>query len=181
MDGKGERFKTFYRYHSTAEIDEMMALFGFKFLKKYPAGDDIRLYVKTRHRVMNTLLTPELLGHYFENDPSISDPTSGNFKLTEDRNARVIDPNPRELAIESLYIRKLRELDPGPENAEIYHRLTANAIARIFKGSLGKMEMKVPIGEGIKEIDTVFTSVLQLKGFSTHFSSKLLHLTPCLK
>jgi hypothetical protein len=156
--GKGHRYRTFYRYHPPVEVDEIMALFGFELLKKYSLGDDVRFYKKTEHIILNDILTPDLLGRYYSTDNTIEDPTSATPRITTDRHSQIVLPNPRDLALENLYIRKLRAIPPGIENAEVYHRLTAYAIARIFKGSLKEMKLKVPIARGVKEIDTVFAN-----------------------
>jgi hypothetical protein len=156
--GKGRRFKTFYRYHHVDELDEIMALFGFQLRKKYSLSDDARLYEKTRHAIMNDMLTIELLQRYLPVDNAIADPTSGTPKIVRAGESPQVVPDPSELALENLYVQRLHDLDAGLQNAEVYHRLTANAIARIFKGSLRNMTLKVPIGDGTKIVDTVFSN-----------------------
>lgn len=170
--GKGRRFKTFYRYHPVDELDEIMSLFGFENVKRYSLSDDARLYKKTEHTLLHDMLTPELLQQHILSDQTISDPTSGEPKIVKNNGQhRIVAPNPKLLSVESLYIDKFKKLAPGQDNAEIYHRLVSNVLARIFRGSLRNMNIKVEIDGGVKIIDTVFTNCAT-KGFFSSLSNK---------
>ena len=83
-----------------------------------------------------------------------------------------IIPNPKELSIESLYKQKITSLEKGTTDAELYHRLISHAVARVFRGSLRNMEIKVNIDDGIKIIDTVFTNCAK-EGFFQNLKSKV--------
>ncbi|MCW4001247.1 MAG: hypothetical protein NWE93_13520 [Candidatus Bathyarchaeota archaeon] len=157
--GKKRYIKNFYRYHPPEELDEMMGLFGFQLEKKWGLSDDVRLYKKIPHAVMNNAISGELLMEYLPVDQTIADPTNSMPKIVQNRAARIAEPNPSYLAIESFYKRRLHDLSCGTDYAELYHRLTAWAIARIFRGFLRNMRMKVPIGDGTKIVDTIFTNV----------------------
>jgi hypothetical protein len=171
--GKGRRFKTFYRYHPVNELDEIMSLFGFEFVKRYSLSDDARLYKKIEHTLLYDMLTPEIIQQQIPSDTTITDPVSGEPKIVKNNgeHATVI-PNPDALSVESLYEEKLKRLAPGTQNAEIYHRLVSNALARIFRSSLRNMDIKVQIDGGIKIIDTVFTNSAT-KGFFNSLRSKV--------
>jgi hypothetical protein len=163
--GKGRKFKTFYRYHSLDELDELMALFGFEPVKKYSMSDDAKLYKKIKHAIMNDLLNETSIEDHIPNDTTIEDPISGALKIVKnDGTAQLVNPNPDPLAIERLYAQMLDLLIPGTSDAEIYHRLVSNALSRIFRGSLRNMNIKVEINGGTKIIDTVFTNCAT-KGF----------------
>jgi len=171
--GKGRYVKTFYRYHQVEELDEIMALFGFKLIKRYPVGDDARLYEKTEHPLLSDLLTPELIRKHVRIDDTILDPVNSEPKIVKnDGKNKIVSTNPRELSVEALYQEKLRTLTTGTDNAEIYHRLVSWALGRVFRGSLRNMNVKVEVNNGVKIIDTVFTNSAT-KGFFDSLKTKV--------
>jgi hypothetical protein len=171
--GKGRRFKTFYKYYPVDELDEIMALLGFDLIKRYTGGDDARLYQKNNFAPFEDQITEEKIIENIPVDLTIKDSTTGNLKtvkLTDE--IKVVSPNPKKLSLENLYLDKIRTVPAGIENAEIYHRLVSYAMARIFRGSLRNMNIKVEIDGGIKIIDTVFTNS-STKGFFNILRSKI--------
>ena len=171
--GKNRKFKTFYRYHPVEEIDEIMALFGFKFIKKFSVSDDARLYEKTDYNLLSGLISPERIMENIPIDTSIKDSDSEKLKFVR-KNSKVkpVVPNPKKLSLENLYIEKIKSIPTGRDNAEEYHRIVAHAIGRIFRGSLRNMELKVDADEGMKEIDIVFTNCAS-KGFFHDLKNKV--------
>lgn len=112
--GKGRRVKTFYRYHPIDELDEVMLLFGFEFVKRYSVSDDARLYRRTEHPVLHDMLSPELIQERVPRDLTILDPVSGEPKIMRnDEEHKIVRPNQKTLSVESLYIEKLRKLATG--------------------------------------------------------------------
>ena len=106
--GRGRKYKTFYRYHSLYELDELTALFGFEAIKKYSLSDDAKLYQKISYSIMNDLLSEEDFTKYILHDPTIEDPTSGVLKTVKnDGKVQVVILNPPEISIETLYTKKL--------------------------------------------------------------------------
>lgn len=170
--GKGRRIKTFYRYYPVDELDEIMLTFGFQNVKRYSVSDDAVLYKKTDHAPLRDMLTPELIQQHVPSDQTISDPTSGQPTIVRnDDEHLIVAPNPKALSIENLYVEKLAKLKPGTGNAEAYHRLVSGALARIFRGSLRNMNIKVEVDNGVKIVDTVFTNCAT-KGFFFSLRSK---------
>ena len=157
--GKNRHFKTFYRYHSPEDLDELMSLYGFKFLKKWNFGSDARLYEKTEHSLFKGIISEKRILDLVPQDKSISDPEDLKFKeVIKSDKIKIIVPNPRELSIESLYTEKIKAIPEGPEHAELYQRVVSHALARIFRGSLRNMDIKQAIKDGIKIVDTLFTN-----------------------
>ena len=76
------------------------------------------------------------------------------------------------MSIENLYKEKIKSLDSGAKEAELYHRLISHAVARVFRGSLRNMEIKVNVDDGTKIIDTVFTNCAK-EGFFHNLKSKV--------
>lgn len=171
--GKGRYFKTFYKYHNVEELDEIMALFGFKMIKRFNAGDDARLYERTGHNLFSGLITPEKIHENIIIDDTIKDPDSTVPKIVK-KAAKVksVIPNPKALSLESLYIEKIKGVNKGVEEAEDYHRIVSYAIGRIFRGALRNMDIKVNVDSGIKIIDTVFTNSADT-GFFHNLRSKV--------
>jgi hypothetical protein len=170
--GKGRRIKTFYRYHHPEELDEIMALFGFELEKHYSGGDDARLYKKIEFAPLEDLITEKKILENIPIDITISDPTTGTPKIVElDSEKKPVLPNPKNLSLENFYIEKIRNIPPGTDNAENYHRLVSYAMGRIFRGSLRNMDIKVGIDNDIKIIDTIFTNSAT-KGFFNTLKSK---------
>ena len=170
--GKGRYFKTFYKYHKVDEVDEMMALCGFELVKRFSGGDDARLYKKIDYNIFSGLITPEKIRRFIPLDKTIEDPKNTKPKTVK-RNSKInpVLPNPKELSMESLYIEKIKSIDVGPDDAELYHRLMSYAISRIFRGSLRNMQIKETVGDRIKIIDTVFTNCAE-KGFFKNIQNK---------
>jgi hypothetical protein len=157
--GVTRRRKTFYRYYPVEELDEIMALHGFRLAKRYDIGDDARLYEKTEYNLFSGLLTPDRIEEQVPVDDTIKDPTSTDPKLVRRTSkTREINPNPKSLSIESLYVERIRSISPGAATAEVYHRTVSYALGRIFRGALRNMDIKVDVNGGVKIIDTVFTN-----------------------
>ncbi len=157
--GKGRYTKTFYRYYAVDELDEVMALYGFTFVKRFDVGDDARLYVKNNYNLFHGLITPKRIKDNIPSDLTIKDSTDRK-KLTivkKSSKNKIISPNPKQLSIEDIYIEKIKKIKKGEEPEE-YHRTISHALARIFRTSLRNMDMKVSINGGIKIIDTLFTN-----------------------
>ena len=171
--GKGRYLKTFYKYHPVEELDEIMALFGFKLIKRFSVGDDARLYEKTDHNLFSGLLTPQKIIENIPVDTSIKDPDSPTPKiLKKSSKVKSVIPNPKKLSLENLYTEKIKGLPKGTYKAEEYHRVVSYAIGRIFRGSLRNMDIKVDVDGGIKIIDTIFTNCAD-NGFFHNLRSKV--------
>ncbi len=170
--GKGRYFKTFYKYHQVEDLDELMSLYGFKFIKKYSVPDDARLYEKTDHNLFVGLITPEKIREKIPIDNTIRDPEKPDIKkVRKSTTIKEVTPNPKLFCLETLYKEKISNLTPGTDDAETYHRVVSLAIARIFRGTLRNMSIKVEVDGGIKIIDTVFTNCAD-KGFFHNLKSK---------
>ena len=171
--GKGRYFKTFYKYHQVEELDETMALYGFKLIKRFDVGDDARLYEKTEHNLFSGMLTPNRIRERIPIDDTIKDPTSPEPRIVKRASkTKEVNPNPRSLSIETLYVEAIKNTSSGASSAERYHRSVSYALGRIFRGSLRNMEIKVDVDGGIKIIDTVFTNCAE-KGFFQRLRSKV--------
>lgn len=170
--GTNKRFKTFYKYHVVEDVDEMMSLAGFKFLKKFSApGNDVRLYQKTEHNIFEGIVNPKDISDCIPVDSAIDDPKDVKLKTVKRKNGvKEILPNPQSLSIENLYKKALENTKPGTEKAERYHRLASHIIYRIFRGSLRNMEIKPDMDGGIKIIDTVYSNSAD-KGFFFNLSN----------
>lgn len=171
--GKGRYFKTFYKYHQIEELDELMALYGFKLIKRFNVSDDARLYERINYNLFAGLVTPDRIKENIPISDSIKDPDSLEPKLVKKTSKTgIVIPNPKSLSIENLYIEKIKNTLKGQDNAEEYHRVVSYAIGRIFRGSLRNMDIKVKIDGGIKIIDTLFTNSAN-GGFFNNLKSKV--------
>ncbi len=169
--GTNKRFKTFYKYHEIEDVDEIMALCGFQYIKKILApGNDVRLYQKIKYNLFENIVKPNDILDSILIDKSIEDPKEAKFKkVKRKQNIKEVIPNPSALSLEILYRKVLESIEAGPENAEIYHRIASHIIYRVFRGSLRNMEIKQDMDKGIKVIDTVFTNIAE-KGFFANLS-----------
>lgn len=168
--GTTRRFKTFYKYHAVEDVDEMMSLAGFEFIKKFAGkGNDVRLYQKTEHNIFKGVIEQENVAETIPTDLTIKDPEDAELKVIKGgRGVMEIIPNPSSLSLENLYKKALVQVAPGPENAERYHRLVSRIVYRVFRGSLRNMKIKQEMNEGLKVIDTVY-----LNNAETGFFAKL--------
>lgn len=169
--GTNKRFKTFYKYNEIEDVDEMMALCGFQYIKKFLApGNDVRLYQKTKYNLFSEIIKPKDILDVIPIDNSVEDPKDSKFKKVKRKNRiKEILPNPSSLSLENLYRKVLENIKPGQENAEVYHRIASHIIYRVFRGSLRNMEIKQDTDKGLKIIDTVFTNNAE-NGFFANLS-----------
>jgi len=172
--GKGKYTKTFYKHHSIEDLDEMMALYGFKRIKKFSGSDDAALYERVPHVLFKGLVTPEKILQHIPIDADIQSPTSPRRLRSVSASARnrPVVPNPQEFSIENLYIEKIRGIPTGLSHAEEYQRVVSHALARIFRGDLRNMEIKPPMDGGRQIPDAVFTNSAE-KGFFKDLMQKV--------
>lgn len=169
--GTNRKYKTFYKYHKVEDIDEMMALSGFEYVKKFSAaGNNVRLYRKTKYNLFSGVIEPEDIITAMPLDDTIGEPTSGELKIIKrKRGVQERIPNPPELSILNLYRKALDKIPYGKENAAKYHRLVSWIVYRVFGGSLRNMEIEQEMNGGLKRIDTVYTNAAE-KGFFNNLS-----------
>lgn len=162
--GTNRKYKTFFKYHKVENIDELMGVSGFTFIKKYSApGNDVRLYGKRKINLFSGIICPEDIVTAIPFDETISDPESTEFKsITREECDREILPNPMSLSIHNLYRKALKSIPFGDGatalNATQYHHLASHIIYRVFRGSLRNMKIEQPMDNGLKRIDTVYTN-----------------------
>lgn len=174
--GENKTHKTFYRFHSRDDIREMFALYGFKFIKPYPApGNDAMLFQKTSHNLFRGLITPKKILEAIPQEENFEPPTVKFKKVKKSKEKKEILPNPYCLSLEKLYSDALMAIPPGKEgsNPEKYHRLISQIVLRIFRGSLRNMDIKPDMFHKLYILDTVysdaggiFTQILQNSGFN---------------
>ena len=175
--------KMFFRYHEVDEVDEMFALNGFDFVKKFHSpGNNVRLYKKNKYCLLKNNLTFEMISNEIPQDNSIKDPetvepkiVSGSEKITE------ILPNPTKLSLANIYQSMLDKIPEGkdkdPKAPEIYHRVASLILSRVFRGSLSGMEIKRDKDNGLKVVDTVFKNKAK-NGFFDDLANKFKILCP---
>lgn len=169
--GINRKYKTFYKYHKVEDIDELMALSGFEYVKKYSAsGNDVRLYRKSKINLFSDIIRPKDIIDVMPLDETISDPASPELKIVKrERGVKERIPNPVTLSIQSLYRKALNRIPSGKKNAAAYHRLASHILYRVFRGSLRNMKIEQYMDHGIKKIDTVYTNAAD-KGFFDRLS-----------
>ncbi|HEC40060.1 hypothetical protein LCGC14_0706080 [marine sediment metagenome] len=161
------RVKTFYKYHHPNELNKIFGICGFEIEKFYPNSvQDIRLYKKNKYNLMKTLPTiPQIKGE-IPDDSSIK-PDTVKLKIVKESDGfKKIVPNPLNLSIEQLFIKALKSMPYGTENANRYHRLISYIFGHIFQDQIRNMKFEEDLSGGIKRIDTTFDNVAQDGFFS---------------
>ncbi|MEA2037737.1 MAG: hypothetical protein U9O94_09585 [Nanoarchaeota archaeon] len=167
----------FFKYHCVDDVDEMFALSGYTFVKKFSApGNDVRLYQKIKYNFLSGILTFDKISGNIPIDKTIKDPSSVDLKNVKiSGKIKEVIPNPACLSIESLYSEVLKGIPKGkekdPEAPEKYHRIASLIINRVFRGSLSGMELKRDMDDGLKVVDTVFTNSAE-NGFFDDLANK---------
>lgn len=180
--GDNAYFKTFFEYIPVEDIDEMMALSGFDFVKKYSApGNDVRLYKKNGYNLFSDIISSDKIEKLIPIEKSINDPEKTKLKIVKEKEGiKESIPNPYELSIKNLYAEALRSIPkgdkPDPKAPEKYHRVASQIINHIFRGSLSGMELKRPMQNDHKFIDTVYKNSADA-GFFRDLSEK--HKVKC--
>lgn len=172
--GKNRYMKTFYRYYPVDELDEIMALYGFKLIKRFDVGDDARLYEKSSNPLFRGFISAKQIRDLIPSDDTIEKPKDKE-KLNivkKSSSAGIVAPNPKQISVEEIYIEKLKSIKPGINEAEDYHRTISHAVSRIFRKSLRNMDLKTEIDNGIKIIDTLFTNSAK-EGFFSNLKTQI--------
>ena len=174
--GDNKYLKMFFKYHCIEEVDEMMGINGFEFVKKFTVpGNDVRLYKKIKYNLLKGVITEKKIFDSIPIDLTIKDPTSKKLKILKPKKGlKEILPNPSSLSFQNLYRETLKKIPSGketPEAPEIYHRLTSHLLNRIFRDSLSGMDIKQEMDGGLKIIDTVYNNVAE-NGFFHDLSDK---------
>lgn len=169
--GDNKRFKTFYKYHTPEEVDEMMLLCGFELKKKFSnPSNDVRLYKKTKYNLLESALTTKIVLKNIPLDKTIKDPQSVKPKeVKKTEKIKEILPNPSQLQIKNLYVKAFESIKEG-ETPYHYQRLVSSILARVFKDSLKNMKFEQDLS-GVKKIDTIFSNFAS-EGFFKKLTSQ---------
>lgn len=174
--GDKKYYKMFFRYHSISEVDEMMLLNGFEFVKQFTApGNDARLYKKNKYNLLKGIITPERILKSIPHDETIKEPSSTNPKVfSSKKELKEVTPTPPGLSIEKIYEDILNSIPSGKKDSnapEKYHRAASVIISRLFRNDLTDMEIKQDMDKGKKVLDTVFRNNAE-RGFFKDLSEK---------
>lgn len=176
--GKKTKFKSFYREFSAHEIDEMLISSGFALAKTFDVShNQARLYRKDQVAGLSQVLSPARVRRELTFKTGVPKPAKVEPKIESRRTSEGLrEPESPGLAVESLYIAKLRKIKPGREQAIEYQRLVQLIIARVFDGQFKKVKFEESLYERRKRVDLIAINSAE-HGFFEELSSK--HQVKC--
>jgi SAM-dependent methyltransferase len=176
--GKTTKFKSFYREFSAHEIDEMLISSGFALVKTFEVShNQARLYRKEQAVGLTQVLGPTLVRKELNIKTGVPKPEEVTPKI-EIRKSReqFQEPDSSALALETLYIAKLKKIKPGRDQAIEYQKLVRLILAKIFDGQFSKIRFEESLYEKRKRVDLIAINSAT-RGFFEELSSK--HQVKC--
>ncbi|MHA2247373.1 MAG: hypothetical protein ACXADY_20670 [Candidatus Hodarchaeales archaeon] len=157
--GKNQAFRTFFKHYEPIEIDEIMILSGFLFIKKYSCDmGHIRLYQKQNYNIFENIVNLSRLNEVFNEDTSNFRPIQGKDIIVDlNDEIKSVSPNPDEFSLTNLYLEKLASIRSGiGQRATQFHRLSAIILWFSLYTQIGDIRIERIIDEGLGKIDVTF-------------------------
>ena len=157
--GKNSAYRTFFKKMEPEEINELLILSGFLFVKKYKCGMGyLRLYEKQKYNILNDFITVEKVEEISRIDRSnFQSPRRTNIIVELDEIKEPIIPNPPEYSIQNIYLELLDSTSAGPGTSpHFYHRLSAIIFWFCLSDQISDMKIEREIDEGNGKIDVTF-------------------------
>jgi hypothetical protein len=160
--GKENKYKTFYREFTVAEIDALLAGAGFELVRTLSATsrNQARLYRRLETAPLSSVLTARTIDSAQVIDESIPKPTKKKpNRVTSAVKKRAGDPDPSKLKIPSLYIAKLKTIPSGKRSATKFQQHVKEMLEILFAPhELRNLQLEVDIFGGIKRLDILATN-----------------------
>lgn len=171
--GKTTKFKSFYREFSAHEIDEMMISSGFALEKTFNVThNQARLYRKEQTAGLTQVLGPTLVRKELNIKMGVSKPeqVAPKIQIRKTRE-KLQEPESKGVAVESLYIAKLKKIKPGRKQALEYQKTILLIFARVFDAQFRKVKFEESLYERRKRVDLIAINSAE-HGFFEELSSK---------
>jgi SAM-dependent methyltransferase len=176
--GKTTKFKSFYREFSAHEIDEMLISSGFALVKTFDVShNQARLYRKEQVAGLTQVLGPTLVRKELNIKTGVPKPeqVTPRIQIRKSRE-RLQEPESAGLAVETLYVAKLKKIKPGRDEAIEYQKLVLLILARVFDSQFRKIRFEESLYEKRKRVDLIAINSAE-RGFFEELSSK--HQVKC--
>jgi len=150
------KHKSFYREFEDYEADFMLLSCGFELAHKIPIKNNhARLYRKQSSNLIEGMIPLSQVEKLTELGKSIDDPQTVPPKIVaRDKNVQPVIPNPEDLSLENLWLRKLKQIPTGKNGAADFHGLATLMLRRVFEPQLTnfKFEEKVQAGKHLAQV-----------------------------
>ena len=157
--GKNRIYRTFFKHYDPHEIDEIMILSGFLFLRKYSCNmGHLRLYQKQNYNVLEDIVTLQRLNEVFDESPTNFQPIQRKDVIVNvTSEIKPYLPNHEEFSLENIYLEKLRSIRRGRgQRATQFHRLSAIILWLSLYSQISDMKIERIINVGLGKIDVTF-------------------------
>lgn len=150
------KHKSFYREFEDYEEDFMFLSCGFELAHKIPIKNNhARLYRKQSSNLIEGMIPLSQIEKLTELGKSIEDPQTVPPKIVaRQKDTPPIIPNPDDLSLETLWLKKLKQIPLGKNGAADFHGLATLMLRRVFEPQLTnfKFEEKVQAGKPLVEV-----------------------------
>jgi SAM-dependent methyltransferase len=155
--GRGNKYKTFYREFTVAEIDALLAGAGFELVRAIAATarNQARLYRRLETAPFSTILSASKISSAHVVDESIPRPSKSKPNRVVSRvEKKTGNPDPDKLKIPSLCIARLKEIPFGVRSASKYQHHVKQMLETLFAPQeLRNFKLEVDIFGRIKRLD----------------------------
>lgn len=171
--GLTNKYKTFYREFTVAEIDTLLANAGFDFVCPISATsrNQARLYRKTGEPPLLTVLHARDIKSASVVDEKIPVPMKVAPREVISRPKKKGNPDPDKLKVEKLLIVKLGKITLGKSSATPYQRHVKDMLEILFPKELRNLRLEKDVFGGLKRLDIIASN----KSKSGFFSSLAEH------
>ncbi len=157
--GKNMAYRTFFKHFEPIEIDEIMAVSGLLYEKKYKcAMGHIRLYKKIKYNVFKDFYTSDEINEVMKANKTFFKPVQRKDIIVELKgDIKPIIPNLPNFSLKELYIKKLDSIKKGPgSGVTMFHRLSAIIFWFCLYSQIDDIKIEKEIDEGLGRVDIIF-------------------------
>jgi SAM-dependent methyltransferase len=157
--GRGNKYKTFYREFTVAEIDALLAGAGFELVRSIAATarNQARLYRRLEIAPFSSILSASKITSAQVVDESIPRPTKGKpNRVVSHTEKKKGNPDPAELRLPSLCIARLEKISCGAQSATKYQQHVKQMLEILFEPQeLRNFKLEVVVFGQTKRLDVL--------------------------
>jgi SAM-dependent methyltransferase len=161
------KHKSFYREFEDYEVDFMFLSCGFELAHKIPIKNNhARLYRKQSSNLTEEMIPLSQIEKLTELGRSIEDPQTVPPKIVaRQKDIQPVIPNPEDLSLENLWLKKLKEIPHGKNGAADFHGLATLMLRRVFEPQLTNFKFKEREDQAGKRLVEITASNRDDRGF----------------
>lgn len=161
------KHKSFYREFEDYEADFMFLSCGFELAHKIPIKNNhARLYRKQSSNLIEGMIPLSQIEKLTELGKNIPDPQTVPPRIVpREKNIQPVIPNPEDLSLENLWLKKLKQIPPGKSGAADFHGLATLMLRRVFEPQLTNFKFEEREDQAGKRLVEITASNRDDRGF----------------